>query len=67
MVFVALVHRLLSKVEQIALERRTTLTLLIPFVEQHGLEYLRTWIDARAERGELTFVHTAKWVNAERL
>ena len=41
------------------------LTLLIPFVDQHGLEYLRTWIDARVEQGELTFVHTAKWANAE--
>ena len=55
-----------SKVEQIALGAANyRLTLLIPFVDQHGLEYLRTWIDARVERGELTFVHTAKWANAE--
>ena len=49
--FIDFVH---AKVDQIALGAANyRLTMLIPFVEQHGLDYLRAWIEAGRPRRDV--------------
>ena len=61
--FIDFVH---AKVDQIALGAANyRLTMLIPFVEQHGLDYLRAWIEGRVDRGEMSFRQTAAWAAVE--
>ena len=61
--FVDFVH---AKVDEIALGAANyRLRMLVPFVEQHGLDYLRRWIDARVSRGELSFAAAETWISEE--